>query len=318
MDRSSSSKRLRLRHPDQCLACEHELGVGDEVIWDRPTRTFICAACAGDAAVVDGHAGASAQQEYERRRARREQHARDKLGGLGVLLAGVVDEPASTKAWKQGGDGEARTAARLAKHLDGSGVSLLHDRRIPGHGQANIDHIAIGPGGITVIDTKTHRGQIRVDRIGGLFSPRRSVLLIGGRDQTRLVDRVERHIEYVRSALSGVGDGELEILGALCFPKVDGLPLFGRLSVRGVVIDGPKPVARLAARAGAVGPEAIHRVWRDLGSSFPPACRMTQVDRLAPPRAHTRIQGDDRDGSPETATAASPRAWQTRAPINRT
>jgi hypothetical protein len=33
-------------------------------------------------------------------------------------------------------------------------VRLLHDRRVPRHGHANIDHIAVGPGGVTVIDTK--------------------------------------------------------------------------------------------------------------------------------------------------------------------
>jgi hypothetical protein len=61
---------------------------------------------------------------------------------------------------------------------------LLHDRRILGHGNAKIDHLAVGPGGVTVIDSKTNNGAVRVDRIGGLFSSRRAVLLIGGRDRT--------------------------------------------------------------------------------------------------------------------------------------
>jgi hypothetical protein len=121
--------------------------------------------------------GASALREYERRHQQRENHARQTLGGLGGLLARVIDEPSSTKVWKQGGEGEGRTASRLAKHLAGTSVRLPHDRRIPRRGSANIDHLAIGPGGITVIDTNTHRGKVQLDRVGGLFVPRRTMLL---------------------------------------------------------------------------------------------------------------------------------------------
>jgi hypothetical protein len=111
-------------------------------------------------------AGASAQREYDRRHAQREARAREKLGVLGVFLARVTEEPQSTTAWKTGADGEARAGARLAKLLEASGVGLLHDRRMPGSRSANIDHIAIGPGGITVIDTKNYRGKVHVERVG--------------------------------------------------------------------------------------------------------------------------------------------------------
>jgi hypothetical protein len=120
------------------------------------------------------------RREYQRRRDAREQHARVKLGSLGVVLAKVIDEPASTRVWQQGATGEVRVAKRLEKHLDGGGVRLLHDRGVPGHGQANIDQLAIGPGGVTVIDAKTHRGKITRDWSGGLFVERRIILRING------------------------------------------------------------------------------------------------------------------------------------------
>lgn len=272
MGSSVSSKRLRLRRPGSCLVCERELAVGQEAVWHRDLRQVTCLGCEpGAPPVLEGEAGASALREYERRHRRREDHAREKLGGLGVLLARVIDEPASTKVWQQGAKGEVRTAARLAKHFDGTEVRLLHDRRIPGHGQANIDHLAIGPGGITVIDSKTHRGDVRVDHIGGLFAPRRAVLLINGRDQTRLIDGLERQIGYVRSALRDAGEPDVEIRGALCFPNPEGLPLFRRLTIRDIVIDGPKPVARMAARPGQLSSDAIERHWALLGRSFPSA-----------------------------------------------
>lgn len=266
-----ASKRLRLRRPDRCMVCDCELPVGREAVWHPEIKQVSCLACSSESGPTAGRAGASALREYERRRQRREQHARDTLGGLGAFLARAVDEPSSTKVWKQGGEGEVRTAARLEKHLAATGVHLLHDRRIPGRRNANIDHLAIGPGGITVIDTKTHRGKVQLDRVGGLFVPRRTVLLINNRDQTTLIDGAERQIAHVRSALSRAGWLDVEIRGALCFPFVDGLPLPRQLTVRDVVIDGPKPVAKLAARPGDMGSEAVDRLWREVDAVFPPA-----------------------------------------------
>jgi hypothetical protein len=59
-----------------------------------------------------------------------------------------------------GGHTPAFPAAKL---LDSRGVELLHDRRICGS-RANIDHLAIGPGGVTVIDAKNYRGKVRTER----------------------------------------------------------------------------------------------------------------------------------------------------------
>lgn len=272
MASAGSSKRLRLRRPDRCLVCERELPAGHEAVWHRDLRRVTCLGCQlAGLEISAGDPGASALREYERRHQRREDHAREKLGRLGVVLARVIDEPSSTTVWRQGGRGEVRTAARLAKHLDGTGVRLLHDRRIPRHGQANIDHVAIGPGGVTVIDSKTHRGDVRVEHVGGLFAPRRAVLRINGREQTKLIDGIERQVGYVREALRGAGEGPIDVRAALCFPNVDGLPLFRQLTVRDVAIDGPKPVARLAARPGLLPADEVDRIWQVLALRFPPA-----------------------------------------------
>ena len=42
-------------------------------------------------------------------------------------------------------------------------VELLHDRRIPGR-RSNIDHLAVSPSGIWVIDSKRYAGRARVRR----------------------------------------------------------------------------------------------------------------------------------------------------------
>jgi hypothetical protein len=264
MKASARHAPIRLDHDTRCQSCGERLVAGDFAIV-AVSDTIVCPACAADRR--EGEAGASAQREYERRHQRRRDHAREKAGLVGAVLAHVIGEPQSTKSWAQGARGERGTAARLEKHLAGHPVRLLHDRRIPGHGKANLDHLAVGPGGVTVIDSKTHRGEIRVERVGGLFTDRHSVLKIGGRDQTKLIDGVERQVQLAAAALTRAGFGDLDIRGALCFPDSDGLPL-RQLSVRGIVIDGPKPIAKLARRAGPLPVDQVDQLAHELAALF--------------------------------------------------
>jgi Nuclease-related domain len=290
---------IRLRWPGRCRRCGRELAPGSHAFHDRGDRSLTCPDCveplssstggasvdvsanqaasdvptvklAGDVAVGEEKAGASALREYERRRLRREAEARERLGGLGVVLTKVIDPPQATRAWKQGGDAEVKTAARLAKHLEGRGVRLLHDRRVRGHGHANIDHILIGPAGVMVVDTKAVRGRVQVEQRGGLFS-RRLVLLIGGRDCTPLIEGLEKQMGYVRAVLQMTDFAEVEIRGALCFPNPDGLPALRSLKIGDVLISGPKPVAKQARRAGPMVSDQIDRLWRHLDGCFPSA-----------------------------------------------
>ena len=255
---------VRLDRDTRCQSCGERIVAGDLAAIAPVSDTIVCLACA---ARPEGEAGASAQREYDRRRQRRHDHARETLGLVGTVLAHVIEEPQSTQSWSQGASGERRTAARLEKHLAGHPVKLLHDRRIPGHGKANLDHLAVGPGGVTVIDSKTHRGEVRVERVGGLFTDRHSILKIGGRDQTKLIDGVERQVKLVTAALTRAGYGDLDIRGSLCFPDPDGLPL-RQLSVRRIVIDGPKPIAKLARRAGPLSTEQVDQLARQLAALF--------------------------------------------------
>lgn len=263
----------RSRHasvrPDQdtrCKFCGEPFSAGE--LTAVPPEVIVCPACA--AGHLSGEAGASAQREYEQRRHRRREHAHQTLGLLGTILAHVIEEPQSTKSWAQGARGEQRTGARLEKHLADHPVKLLHDRRIPKHGKANLDHLAIGPGGVTVIDSKTHRGEVRVERVGGLFSDRRSILRIGGRDQTKLIDGVERQVRLVAATLTRAGIDGLDVRGALCFPDPDGLPL-RQLGMRGIVIDGPKPIAKVARRAGPLSAGQVDQIAHLLATLFPVA-----------------------------------------------
>ena len=54
------------------------------------------------------------------------------------------------KNWSQGAEGE-RLVAHTLGALERYGWLLLHDIRWPGRQKANIDHVAIGPGGSPVV-----------------------------------------------------------------------------------------------------------------------------------------------------------------------
>lgn len=124
---------------------------------------------------------------------------------------------------------------------------------------------------MTVIDSKKYKGKVRVERVGRLFSPRRDVLKINGRDQTKLVAGVEKQLQYILSSLRTAHYDAVDVRGALCMTEVDGLPLIRSLSVRGVLVDGPKRAAALAKRPGELAPEIVDKIWRHLAASFPTA-----------------------------------------------
>ncbi len=210
-------------------------------------------------------------REYARRRDVRERRARERMGAVGVGLARIFGDPQSTRAWRQGAEGEAKVGARLHKLLEGTGVHLLHDRRLTGHGKANVDHLAVGPGGVTVIDAKTLHGDVRVEAVGGLFSQREQLLKVAGRDRTRLVRGVRAQAEVVRACLSGHGFSAVEVRCALCFADAGGLPFLRRLELDGVTIDGTRRVAKLARRPGSLREAEVQRVLQALAAALPVA-----------------------------------------------
>ena len=65
------------------------------------------------------------------------------------------------RAWEAGAEGERRTAEVLTR-LAAAGWVVLHDLHWPGRPLANLDHVAVGPGGVVVIDSKNWSGTVDV------------------------------------------------------------------------------------------------------------------------------------------------------------
>jgi hypothetical protein len=92
------------------------------------------------------------------------------IGGLAAMATswGLRFQPSpDAVAWRRGASGERRTA-RLLAPLERHGWAALHDLAVPGSA-ANIDHLALGPGGVFVIDSKQYRGRLQLDALGKLW-----------------------------------------------------------------------------------------------------------------------------------------------------
>lgn len=219
-----------------------------------------------------GGAGASARREYERRHANAHARAQDRYGRVLGSAVAAFTEPASTRAWSQGADGENATAREFAgRGLDlAHGVVVLHDRRIPGRGRANIDHLIVCPAGVIVVDTKSGRGRVEIVT-QGVFQ-RRELLLVGGRDRTGQLDMLERQIEHVRAALSRQPTDHVSVSGALAYPNMIRPWLYSG-HVRGglILVDRPAAIAQLARKRGSHGPDEVQTLATALDRQFRPA-----------------------------------------------
>jgi hypothetical protein len=272
---SSSARQLKLRRADACAVCARELAAGEIAIWDSARRHARCLACeppsaaAESVAPLESVAGASARREYERRRGNREARVRQRLGPLSGVVLAVSSGPQHEQAWARGADGEVKLARKLEPWTAGHGVVLLHDRRMP-RSRANIDHLAIGPSGVTVIDAKRYTGRIAVERRGGLLRERTEHLLVGARDKTKLVDGVLAQAAAVRAVLANGPHTTVPVRAVLCF--VDGdWPLLGRLEVRGVPVLPPRQTAKLCREDGSLTAAAVQELARDLTRLLPAA-----------------------------------------------
>jgi Nuclease-related domain len=212
-----------------------------------------------------GVPGASARRELERRQTRREQATRTKHPVIGGLTLALSDDPPSTKSWATGALGEERLGQRLNKSASDT-LRVLHDRRIPGS-TANIDHLAVTPTGVYVIDAKKYRGRPQLKVEGGLLRPRVVKLLVGTRDRTTLVDKVLKQVVTVEEVV-GVG---VPVHGALCFVEADWPLIGGSFTIRGVEALWPKKLISKLRADGPLDTESITDVHRRIASYLPPA-----------------------------------------------
>jgi len=192
-------------------------------------------------------AGDSARREAERAR-----KAASRLDGKARHAAFAAEN------WERGASGEEITAAALAP-LEASGWRILHDRRAPDGG--NVDHLAVGPPGVAVIDAKNWNGAVTV-------TPDRRVV-VTKHDKTADVDRLAALVEDVRSWARREGmnisvRGYLSLTGES--DRARSSSDLGDIRIVGV----EQLVKRLDSRRRDLDDEGIAAVAESLAAELPP------------------------------------------------
>ncbi|HXA74739.1 MAG TPA: nuclease-related domain-containing protein, partial [Acidimicrobiales bacterium] len=131
-----------------------------------------------------GTPGASARARYERLAKRDEDRRRQRFGRLAPVVALLAGPKHSTEAWAMGAEGEERIGVFLTRAVGNDGV-VLHDRGVP-HSRSNLDHLAVVPSGVWVIDSKHYHGRLERRTVGGWFTARET-LSVGRREQSKLI-----------------------------------------------------------------------------------------------------------------------------------
>jgi hypothetical protein len=302
-------KMMRMRYAGTC-GCGTPVPAGARAGWDGTNRVVICLTCLGAATgddavapavmrprapvalgrepprvgppvagdppaggpVAVGTPGASLQQEYRRRSDARSSRIRTKHPKLGGLILALTDDPASTTAFAKGAAGEESVAKRLEKDRDGL-VLFLHNRLLgPGRRDGDLDHIAIAPSGVYIIDAKHYKdATVEVRRIGGLFSPRVEKLFVAGRDRSKLLDGLDKQVSAVAAAMASHSGGPIAAVTALlCFVDAN-LPLFRTLSISGVPVLGPRGTSKMLRQPGPLDSARREALQRHLADCLPPA-----------------------------------------------
>jgi len=196
---------------------------------------------------------------------------------LGLLMAGVALLAAfstlaraawgrrqTTEAYRVGADGE-RGAANALTPLTDLGWIVLHDRRVP-TGRENLDHIAVGPAGVVVIETKNWSGKVLVTTTG---------LRRNGRDAQAALDQVLRQVAAVCQT-GALGDDADNMLRPIIYVHRAQIDRQGsrRRPARpvGVRICGPRElVAAVTDGPSVLSPDRVSAIASALAKAMPPA-----------------------------------------------
>lgn len=272
-------KLMKLRYAGACKACGASVAAGDRGAYYKTGRYVLCVPCyesGGDetvensaetptiepASYVHGTAGAAAWQEHKRRKAHDEARVMENHPRLGKMLLALRSEPQHVQAWETGAKGE-ETLGRVLNRAASERLVVLHDRRVP-KSRANIDHMVLTAEALWIIDAKKYTGKPELRRSGGLFSAKTEDLFVNGRNQTKLVDGVQRQMALAEDLCSL----SVPVRGALCFINADWPLIGGNFTVRGIEALWPRRMVKLLQAEAQAGPvneddlESLLRVFK--------------------------------------------------------
>jgi hypothetical protein len=212
-----------------------------------------------------GTPGGSALAEHRRRHPDQPLIPFKPRGRLPTVLRAMESDPTneSPSSWSKGEEGEVRVGSRLERIL-GERAVVLHDRSVPGT-RGNIDHLAIAPSGVWIIDSKHYKGSLEIRTVRRGSNSERH-LFVGGRDRHKDTEGFDWQERAVAEALSGIST---PIHRALCFVEVK-WPLFSEPYRLGDVwIIWAKALAKRIAMPGPLDRGQVEQVSLQLAAALP-------------------------------------------------
>lgn len=185
-------------------------------------------------------------------------------------------------AFEKGTAGELRfgTALNAAATARG-GCWVLHGLVAP-EKRGDIDHVVIGPAGITTIDTKAWTGKVWIGRLG---------LGRGRRAFPHEIAGMSRQINRVHEVLARSGRDDVSVTGVLCMVNENpGIPAAGFADIRGVRIGRPNAVIHHALRDGPLDTATIEQIHRLISASFAVHGGSQAPTDRRPPRRHFPVR----------------------------
>jgi hypothetical protein len=174
----------------------------------------------------------------------------------------------SSRKWIQRAEGDRRTRTRL--HIEGEGVVVLNDRRVPGT-HSSIKRIAVSSGGVFVIDAKHYRGLVHVKRTGPVWDLGPQELHVGRRNCTPLVENMCDQMNVVRAALDTTTWGaEVPVHALLCLTRAE-WGFASAVEISDVYVAWPRLVKGRVQAAGVMDSPAVQEVSEMIAQHLPVA-----------------------------------------------
>ena len=198
-----------------------------------------------------------------------ERRATSSPGGDGAPALPGAAPPARNRGRRVGGERRSRLRGRL-ELVEGQGVIVLNDRRIPGS-KATITMIAVAPAGVFVIDAAHHKGLVRTMRPGTMQRLGPPELHVGRRNCTPSLDSLTRQAAAVRAALGGLPRvAEVPVTAMLCLTRAE-WGLASSATVRDVWVGWPRLLAGTVRSPGSVDPSTVSEVAAMIDAGLPVA-----------------------------------------------
>jgi hypothetical protein len=205
----------------------------------------------------------------------------------------------------KGIEGEQIVGGELERRLEGSGCRVDHSVRFLGFG--DIDHLVVGPGGVTIVDAKNWSGMVTVDR----SCPR-----VGRRRRPKEVEKLHRQVAGLRLALRHAPAHlrNVSVRGVLCLAAE---PDRRERELRhGLVLGGSAVAAEIAGRRGDLLPLDVAILRHVLLEQLPRVTR-SEIDAFLAPAVPATEAPTTYAAQPADARRSSRARKKPRSLLNR-